>query len=50
MSIRYVEKTKLLGVIIDKFCDLRDERKATEDKVVGTCYICGIDKHVLEAK
>jgi hypothetical protein len=36
------------GVIITTFTLLRENKEAREDNTVGTCFICGIEKHIFD--
>lgn len=40
----------LLGIIIDTFAELRDQKKERENNVRGKCFICGLDKYEFDTK
>ena len=40
----------ILGIIIDTFADLRKEKQEKDDKRRNTCFICGLERRVFDAK
>jgi inositol 1,4,5-triphosphate receptor type 1 len=40
----------ILGIIIDTFADLRKEKQEKDELRRNSCFICGLERHVFDAK
>ena len=40
----------IFGIIVDKFGELRDERSDLLKDIEGKCFICSLDRNVIDSK
>ena len=38
----------ILGIIIDAFANIRDEKNSIENEIRGRCFICGLERFEFE--
>ena len=41
---------RVIGIIIDTFAELRDEKKQNDSLVMNTCFICGLNKSQFDSR